>query len=431
MNRPHAAPRKLGRYELLRELGRGNMGAVYLGRDAFAGGEVAVKVCPAEPPGGMDPEAHRRLFFNEAHAAGLLAHPNIVRVFDAAFDDDRFYLVMEHVEGGRTLRDHLRADALLAIGDVLQIVFKCALALDHAHRQGVVHRDVKPANVLLTPAGEPKLTDFGIAHTAAGEITDAVKGLATPRYAAPEVIAGERADARADLYSLGVVLFELLAGRPLFDASSVPQLLNSILNEPPPRLRSLRPEVPAAIDGLIGRMLDKSPERRYASAMDVAADLSLFLEEAANVPGGVVDSEKFRLARPLDFFDDFSDTEVWEFVRASRWLRARAGTQVIRAGSADSAFYILASGEAVAEAGGSELNRLTAGDCFGEIAYVTGGPRSADVRILDEACLIQVSHAHLERASAQCRLRFQQALLRNVIRRLVSLSAQVADAALI
>jgi len=428
MNRATAAPRKLGRYELLRELGRGNMGTVYLGRDAFAGGEVAVKVCPAEPPGGMDPEAHRRLFFNEAHAAGLLAHPNIVRVFDAAFDDDSFYLVMEHVEGGRTLRDHLRADALLPIGDVLQIVFKCALALDHAHRQGVVHRDVKPANVLLTPGGEPKLTDFGIAHTAAGEITDAVKGLATPRYAAPEVIAGERADARADLYSLGVVLFELLAARPLFDASSVPQLLNCILTQSPVRVRTLRPEVPEAIDRLIARLLDKSPARRYASAMDLAADLSLFTEAAATAPGNVADSEKFRLARALEFFAEFSDTEVWEFVRASRWLRARAGTQVIRAGSADRAFYILASGEAVAEAGGCELNRLTAGACFGEIAYFTGELRSADVRIVSDACLIEVSHAHLERASPQCRLRFQQVLLRNVIRRLVSLSVQVADA---
>ena len=181
-------PEKLGKYEVREEISRGSMGAVYLGYDPYIDCRVAIKV--ANTQALNDPKTgprHRKMFFNEAHAAGMLNHPNIINIYDVGIDDDDWFIVMEYVEGGHTLKPYCRPDNLLPVDKVVEIIFDCAKALDYAHRQGVVHRDIKPSNILFTPDQDIKIGDFSIAQIQTEEDT-AEPGdmLGSPRYMSPE-----------------------------------------------------------------------------------------------------------------------------------------------------------------------------------------------------------------------------------------------------
>ncbi len=271
---PAPAPRHpLGRYRVEGVLGRGAMGAVYLGRDPDSGAEVALKTLALgdEFEGEALDEARRR-FFREAEAAGRLRHPDIVAILGAGEDEGLAWIAMERLHG-HDLRSHTLPERLLPPEVAVAIVARVAEALAYAHTQGVVHRDVKPANVMIDPATEQvKLTDFGIA-----QITDASRTrtgivLGTPSYMAPEQLAGGRADGRSDLYSLGVMLFQLLTGRLPHAAESMARLLHAIAHEPAPDLRTLRPELPAALADAVALALQKRPEMR-TDARAWAADL--------------------------------------------------------------------------------------------------------------------------------------------------------------
>lgn len=264
----------LGRYRIERQLGRGAMGAVYLGRDPQIGRQVAIKTMAlaSEFEGAELVEARQR-FFREAETAGRLQHPDIVTIFDAGEDHELAYIAMEYLKG-HDLQRHTQSAQLLPVPLVVQIGERVASALAHAHSQGVVHRDVKPANVMVDLAhGVVKVTDFGIARITDSSRTRTGMVLGTPSFMSPEQMSGRRVDGRADLYSLGVMLFQLLTGQLPHRAESMAKLMYAIANEPAPDLRTLRPEIPEALARLVARALSKQPEARHADGRQMAAAL--------------------------------------------------------------------------------------------------------------------------------------------------------------
>jgi serine/threonine-protein kinase len=276
-----ALPPRIGRYLIEREIGRGSLSAVYLGRDPQRGQAVAIKTMALarEFEGEALAEARQR-FVREARTAGRLDHPGIVHVFDAGQTDDTAYIAMEFMPGHDLLR-YTQPGRLLPLTQAVEVAARVADALAYAHRQGVVHRDIKPANVMLDPAtGVVKLTDFGMAHVIDASRTRTGLVLGSPSYMAPELMVGSRFDGRSDQYSLGVLLFQLLSGALPHESESMARLMHRIVNEPAPDLRALRPEIPAALAAVVSRMLEKRPETRHPDADLLAADL----RRAASAP---------------------------------------------------------------------------------------------------------------------------------------------------
>lgn len=256
------ASRDEERYVLGEALGEGGMGKVYRARDRLLERDVAYKVLPGEL--SRDEEALERLL-DEARAAASLNHPNIVTVHDVGVEAGRAFIAMELIEG-ESYKDLLKRSGRLPIQDVLHFLVSVCQGLEHAHRRGVVHQDLKPANVLLTSEGRVKIVDFGIARRRGGEAKGYVAG--TLRYVAPEQVAGRHTDARSDLYALGVTLYELLLGHPPFTTGDIAQHHRET---PPAPLRPARPEVPEQIEAVVLRCLEKDPSRRFASAREVGS----------------------------------------------------------------------------------------------------------------------------------------------------------------
>ncbi len=269
----------LGRYEVMEELGRGAMGVVYKGVDPKIHRTVAIKTVRLTD---FDPDVAEEMksrFFREAESAGLLNHPNIVTIYDVGEEHDLAYIAMEFLKG-KPLEEYVSKDKLLPLRDVLLIVSKVADALDYAHSKGVIHRDIKPANIMLLDEGmEVKVTDFGIARISSSSKTKTGMVLGTPSYMSPEQIAGKKVDGRSDIFSLGVVLFELLTGEKPFKAEDITSLMYHISKEPHPSPRSINPKVPRIIEKIIDKALEKDRERRYQRASQMAGHLKKLIQK--------------------------------------------------------------------------------------------------------------------------------------------------------
>jgi eukaryotic-like serine/threonine-protein kinase len=271
---PRASNRTLGRYEIDRELGKGAMGVVYLGRDPKINRIVAIKAIPlAEEFQEEDLAEARARFFREAEMAGRLNHPAIVTVYDAGEDQGLAYIAMEYLRG-QHLSHFADPARLLPPKTVMMLAARTAEALHYAHRQNVVHRDIKPANIMFNPdTDELKITDFGIARLTDTSRTKTGIVLGTPSFMSPEQLEGRSLDGRSDLFALGVSLYQLLAGQLPFRADSMPRLMHKIATEPHSPIDQLRPELPACIVGIVDKALAKSPEARYQTGAELAAAL--------------------------------------------------------------------------------------------------------------------------------------------------------------
>ncbi|MES2952918.1 MAG: serine/threonine-protein kinase [Pseudomonadota bacterium] len=264
----------LGRYQVEKELGKGAMGVVYLGKDPKIGRVVAIKTMAlSQEFAGDELVDARERFFREAETAGRLQHQNIVTIFDAGEEHDLAYIAMEFLKG-KDLADHCKGDQLLAVPVVLSIVARVAEALAYAHKQNVVHRDIKPANIMYeTQSDTVKVTDFGIARITDSSKTKTGLVLGTPSFMSPEQLAGKKVDGRSDLYSLGVMLFQMLAGVLPFRGDSMSELMYKIANEEAPDIRIIRPDLPQNLADVVALSLSKRPETRYQTGDQFAADL--------------------------------------------------------------------------------------------------------------------------------------------------------------
>ena len=276
----------LGRYEIVKELGKGAMGTVYLGKDPKINREVAIKTMALSQEFEADElEEVKERFFREAETAGRLNHPNIVTIFDAGEEHDLAYIAMEFLNG-TDLTAFTKKEKLLPPIAVLKIVGKVAEALHYAHAQNVVHRDIKPANIMLLRDKSVKVTDFGIARITASSKTKTGVVLGTPSYMSPEQLSGKHVDGRSDLFSLGVMTYEMLTGTRPFRGDSMATLMFQIANEPHPDIREIRPDLPDSVARLIDRALAKDYEARYANGGEMVRGIIQCLNDLAKGNGG-------------------------------------------------------------------------------------------------------------------------------------------------
>ncbi|MGV8057673.1 MAG: CHASE2 domain-containing protein [Smithellaceae bacterium] len=268
----------LGRYEIVKELGRGAMGTVFLGKDPRINREVAIKTLRYEEIDTEQLAEVKKRFFREAEAAGKLSHPNIVTIFDVGEDYDIAYMAMELLDGS-DMAKYCRKENLLPLKEIIRVVSCVASALDYAHANGIVHRDIKPANIMILNNGEVKVADFGIARVMATSKTQTGVVLGTPSYMSPEQIAGKKVDGRSDLFSLGVVLYELITGEKPFQGDSIATLMYNITSSAPPAIKDLSPDIPEKLVPIVEKLLTKDVDTRYQTGKLLADDLFACLNQ--------------------------------------------------------------------------------------------------------------------------------------------------------
>lgn len=432
-------PAHIGKYKVVRRLGEGATADVYLCHDPFKNQDVAIKQVRAWGDSSRSGDAVKlrdHFFAAEASLAGRLVHPNVVQILDAVFDDDAPYLVMEFVPG-QTLKHFCRADRLLPLDQIVEIGFKCAMALGYCFRQGLIHRDVKPANLLsvMDEQGQVvdvKVSDFGSALHLDSDRTQ-VHRVGSLAYMAPEQLEGNDVDARADMYALGAVLYHLVVGRAPFEAPSQIALMHQIYHQQPKSMTELREGVGPELDAVVLRALAKRPEDRYADWDEFAKAISELVSKQL-IPLArfteVKDSERFSLLRALEFFKDFGDVELWEVVRRARWRRYPIGHHLFKRGQEGSTFHIIALGGVEVVRDGKVVVALGTGTSVGEMAYLAPNPdlrkHATDVKVTEVCTTVSFTPQLIGSLSGECQHRFDRAFIKVLVRRLHAAHEQLA-----
>lgn len=414
-----------GKYWISEELGRGNSGVVYKGFDPYIERCVAIKVAPLI----SDTELDRQDFFLEARAAGRLKHFNIVNLFDAGIEGENAYLVMEYVPG-ETLERFTSGAARLDTFRAAEIIYRCANALDYAHKMDVLHRDIKPANILLSPDGTVKLADFSIAmigqQLSADEELNPGQVVGSPMYIAPELIAGAAPSPASDIYALGAVLYQLLAQRPLHQATDIRSLFRKVRDEPVRSLRSIRSDVPIALSDLLDRTLAKDPAQRPASGYEFAAALSQIFDRlrfrGSHQP---TDGQKRRFSK-LRFFDKLTDHEVNTLVEAGSFESYSPGDIILDDKELDTSLLLIVDGQGQIEKNGAVIQTVGQGDCVGEIAFMTGSRRTALVRAHSTVTALRWTQAQVESLDQECKMALCKTLAGIVSYRLTVTTARLS-----
>jgi len=421
---------QLGKYPLLREIGSGATSSVYLARDPFSGRDVAIKVFMFDRD--ADPQHERmkhKAFVAEASLAGKLNHPHIVEIYDAVVEPDHSYLVMEYVPG-TTLEAHAGVSSLLPLYKVVEIIFKSIRALEYAFQHGIIHRDIKPGNILLSESGETKVSDFGASFQhRPGHTTTQIAGIGSPAYMSPEQVRMEPLSQQTDIYSLGVTMYRLLTGRLPYYATSQAALAYAILNKVPPPPASLRPGLPPVLDDIVLKAIAKEPAARYASWLEFGSALSQAFTALRLISDTVTESEKFSELRNMIFFEDFGDVALWEVVRIGTWSTLPAGSVIIREGERGDGFYLLVKGELSVTLQGKELAKIQPGGCFGEMVYFARreARRNTTVTTRSEVTVIEIKAAVLQAATDSCQAAFNKAVTRVLIERLAQTNRLLAQ----
>jgi serine/threonine protein kinase len=424
------AQESIGKYPVIREIGTGATSRVYLARDPFAEREVAIKVLQFAK--NADPATERmvhKAFLAEASLAGKLNHPHIVDIYDAVIDPDRSYLVMEYVPG-KTLDAHATPDTLLPLVKVVEVIFKCIRALEYAFQHGIIHRDIKPGNVMLSADGEVKVGDFGASfQTRLVDNTTQIKGVGSPAYMSPEQLRTENLNQQTDIYSLGVTMFRLLTGRLPYEAGSHVALAYAILNVPPPRPSKFRPDLPPLLDDIVMKAIEKDPAQRYRSWLEFGKDVTRAFMSLRQSDSVATDSEKFGKLREIPFFKDFGEVELWEVVRIGTWQTVEPGTVLMRENEQGDSLYVLAEGEAEVTLLGKPLAVLKPGACFGELMYFSENieRRTTTVTARGRIAAMQIRFDALRKASAESQVAFSKAFLRVLAERLAQANRQLAQ----
>ena len=422
-------PATIGKYRIERELGRGASSTVYLGYDVFNRRHVAVKQIHAHLLNDeRQATRYRKSLRNEATLAGQLRHPHIVRLYDADDDAHPPYLVLEYIQG-ESLAAFATPDRLLPIAQVLDIAYKCCSALEHAHTRGLVHRDIKPANLILQPGGDVKLTDFGTAMSVRSDTTQLTGLVGSPCYMAPEQVREEQCTHLSDMFSLAVVVYELLTGRRAFEGDSDYATLYKIGNEEPPPPSVLRPELPHSLDTVLQRAMAKKPEHRYGSWAEFAEAL-LSVNRAMPTRRPIErEAERFVQMRALDFFQGFHDAALWETLRLGTLHAHARGTALMKENTPGDSFCLLLEGRVAVSRNGWKFTTLDAGVTLGEMAYLQpGNPlRTATVVADTDVLVLEIRNTALRQASQDLQSRFDKAFINLLVGRLIATTEQVGN----
>ncbi|CAN7387892.1 protein kinase [Acidovorax sp. LjRoot74] len=424
-----APPASIGKYRIERELGRGASGIVYLGLDGFRGRKVAIKQTHShllKVP--EQAERYRKLLRNEAALSGRLRHPNIVRLLDADEEALPPYLVLEYVDG-QPLSDFATPDALLPVPQVLDIAFKCCNALDYACREGLVHRDIKPANLMLARDGDVKLTDFGAALSLRSDATQLSGLVGSPSYMSPEQVREQDLTHHSDMFSLAVVVYELLTGRRPFDGDTDFATLYKISNDAPTPPSLLRASLPPHVDEVLLRALAKQPADRFATWPDFAQALLAAHRGLPRQRSQDTEAERFARLRALPFFADFHDVALWELMRLGSWRRLEQGTVLMRENTPGDSFCILIEGQVAISRQGWNLSTLGPGVTLGEMTYLRpeNKMRTASAVAETEVLVLKVRNPALREASEDLQSRFDKAFIKLLVGRLIATNEQLAE----
>ena len=421
---------KIGKYPVVRKLGEGATSAVYLCEDPFNQRQVAVKrVHPEALKDPVSGHLFKKLFVAEAALAGKLIHPHIASIFDAVTEEEEKYIVMEFVEGS-TLEQYCAPDALLPVKTVVEIIFKCTRALDFAHKVGVTHRDIKPANIMMVGGSDYdiKVTDFGAAISTSSSETQ-VAGIGSPAYMSPQQVKEHPLDHRTDIYSLGVLMYQMLTAQLPFQASNNFSMIYQIVNTEPTPPSSLRNDIPRSVDAIVKKAMAKDLDDRYKEWDEFALDLAEAFRAGGNAGDAeFADSEKFNTLRAMPFFKDFTDVEIWEVARFSEWQALGPGQMILREGEEGDHFCLLAAGQVKVTKRNKLLNILDTGECFGEMSYLSEEKRrGADISTMSDAKIITIHNAALEKASDATRSDFDRAFLRILVERLTMANVRLSS----
>jgi serine/threonine protein kinase len=415
----------IGRYQILDTLGRGNMGEVFRARDPMIGRLVALKTRRFDLVyEKKDLKFIIDKFFEEARIAGNLIHPHIVTIFDVGQDGDYCFIAMELLDG-ENLTSFNKVDTLLPYTKVMEMVRQMCLAMDFAHSRKVIHRDIKPANLMFTKDNRIKVTDFGIAMLTRSTTSD-LQVMGTPSYMSPEQTKGLKLTPQTDFFSLGVVFFELLVGRRPFMGRTLYELMENIRYAPAPSLLSFNPKLPASLDRVVHRALEKEPELRYRTGKDFAKDIEQVLKGRSIPVRDLKTTRKADLLKPIDFFHSFSRKEIEEITRFGTFIRYEKSQVIVREGDVDTTFFILLYGKVRVIKNNRKIADLPKGTCFGEMGAINKTPRTAHV-VAKEPCLVlKLDLKVLERESPDLKVKFYQVFIETLVQRLEETTKQVS-----
>jgi serine/threonine protein kinase len=404
-----AGTARLGRYEIIRKIGQGASGVVYLGRDPFIKRQVAIKISQPTSDRG------RERFFVEAQSAGRLNHPNLVAIYDVGMHGDLCYITMEFVDGN-TLEPHCRPENLLLPSKAVELTFSASKALDYAHKMGVIHRDIKPSNIMLDSYGSAKIADFGIAQMT--EETSEMGVWGTPSYMSPEQLKDEPITSNTDIFSLGCVLYELLTGTQAFPGNNNFSIMYKVTNDEPVPLREIKPDLPASLVEILKKSMAKDPEERYQTCLDFSYDLRVALRGFTETVADDKVRDALDYVHHVPFFNNFTKEQVTELGLASTIVKFFKNSIIVAEGEIDDTFFIILSGNARIRKNNSDIATIGIGQCFGEMAYISGEPRAASVIADTDCILMKISATLIDGASESIQLLFYKNFATTLVHRL-------------
>ncbi|MDR2881607.1 MAG: protein kinase [Azoarcus sp.] len=427
-------PGTIGKYRIVREVGRGATATVYEARHPDSSEPVAVKLIRFGDDSGDGAKLNRRLLKllrAEEAVAQRLDHPNIIKVHKVVIEPGQAYVTMEYFPG-TTLERYCSFERRLPVHRVIGIIFKCCMALDHAYRQGIVHRDIKPANILLDENDDVRITDFGLALNVDKKVeadSTFIMGVGSPAYMSPEQIKNYPLNQKTDLYSLGVVMFHLLAGRLPFRAAHPAQLVYKIINVDPPRVSHINPDVSEQMDMVIRKAMEKDLYSRYKNGAEFAKDLSAVRYKIVDEDDVQLDTSRFSILRKQPFFTEFDDIELWEVLRISVWRSAPGHVRLINEGDAEQRFGVLLEGRVELSVKGRRVMELGPGTVFGELAWLDRLNHRQPVSVvsLEPLTYLEINPAALDLATEEVQEVFRREVASVVAHRLGALALVHAE----
>lgn len=408
---------KIGRYQIKSQIGKGGMGTVYRALDPVLGRYVALKAMAMDMRKEAESE-HLNRCLTEARLSSQLIHPNIVITYDAGFEKNMFYMALEFIEG-RGLDGADGEGGPMDPVKAAEIVFNVCHALDYIHDKGLVHLDIKPANIMVTRLGEVKLMDFGIARLLKDQGASSEVAGSVP-YMSPEQTGADfPKDHRSDIFSLGVVLYELLSAKRPFTGETSFQIMYQILNEQPEPLNERMSGLPVALTNAVAKAMAKDPEKRFNSARDFADALLPVIKGQDTRALSSEDKRKVQALRRLVFFQHFQDSYMERILEISGWHFHKKGSFIIEESEHDSNIYIMVTGRASLIIKEEVIEPFSPGECFGESAILFIKPRQAKVRAESDCLVMSINANILNQEESGLQVMFLKEFYRKKTRQLV------------